>query len=74
MVPIGAGAASILLGPQMVQPGFAEEGYSDSHFRCLFAFLLRIAIAFLSAAPGIGAQSARFRLLTGTVVVGGIAD
>ena len=70
LVPIGAGAAGVLLGPAMVDAGAAPAG-ADSHYRYLSGLLLGIGIAFATTIPDIERRSMRFRLLTGIVVIGG---
>jgi hypothetical protein len=71
LVPIGAGAAGILLGPAMIDAGTVPAG-ADSHYRYLSGLLLGIGIAFATAIPDIERRTARVRLLTGIVVVGGL--
>jgi Domain of unknown function (DUF4345) len=72
LVPIGAGAAGVLLGPAMM--GRAAGGSADleSHFRYLSGLLLAIGIGYVSTIPNIEKRGDRFRLLTGIVVVGGV--
>jgi uncharacterized membrane protein YfcA len=70
LVPIGAGAAGIMLGPAMVDAGAVPAG-ADSHYRYLSGLLLGIGIAFATTIPNIERHTVRFRLLTGIVAVGG---
>jgi hypothetical protein len=70
LVPIGAGAAGIILGPAMVDAGAVPAG-ADSHYRYLSGLLLGIGIAFATTIPDIERHTVCFRLLTGIVVVGG---
>jgi hypothetical protein len=70
LVPIGAGAAGIMVGPAMVDAGAVPAG-ADSHYRYLSGLLLGIGIAFATTIPDIERHATRFRLLTGIVVVGG---
>jgi hypothetical protein len=72
IVPIGAGAAGMLLGPPMVDPGAVGPGDLDSHFRFLSGLLLAIGLGYASTVPSIETQGARFWLLTGIVVMGGL--
>ena len=72
LVPIGAGAAGILLGPRMLASGPFGPGDLDSHFRYLSGLLLAIGIGYASTVPRIEARGGRFRLLTFIVVLGGI--
>jgi hypothetical protein len=71
LVPIGGGAAGIILGPEMVGAGQVPLG-ADSHYRYLSGLLLGIGIAFASTIPAIERRTARFRLLTAIVVIGGL--
>jgi hypothetical protein len=70
LVPVGAGAAGVVLGPAMVDAGVVPVG-ADSHYRYLSGLLLGIGIAFATTIPDIERHTMRFRLLTGIVVVGG---
>lgn len=72
LVPISAGAAGVLLGPRLVGSGLLPAADLDSHFRYLSGLLLAIGIGYASSIPRIEAHGARFRLLTGLVVVGGL--
>jgi hypothetical protein len=71
VVPIGAGAAGVLLGPAMIGPDRAAGGDLDSHFRYLSGLLLAIGFAYVSTIPRIETHERRFRWLTFIVVVGG---
>ena len=71
LVPISAGAAGVLLGPRMVEFGLLPASDLDSHFRYLSGLLLAIGFGFAATIPRIEVHGARFRLLTGVVVVGG---
>jgi hypothetical protein len=71
-VPILAGLAGILLGPGMVEaPGIASMSM-DSHFRYLSGLLMGIGFGFLSCISRIESKTARFQLLTGIVILGGL--
>lgn len=70
-VPVSAGLAGVLLGPRLAGDGFAPVPL-ESHFRYLSGLLLAIGIGFWSTIPAITRRSARFRLLTALVVVGGL--
>ena len=71
IVPVAAGTAGILLGPEFVD---AVVGVgADSHFRYLSGLLLGIGIGFWSTIPRIEANGERFRLLALVVVAGGLA-
>ena len=71
LVPLGAGAAGVVLGPAMVGAGGVPAG-ADSHYRYLSGLLLGIGIAFATTIPDIERRTMRFRLLTGLVVIGGV--
>ena len=70
VVPIVGGGYGVLRGLSMLD--LAGTGGADSHFRYLSGLLLGIGIGFLSTVPRIEAHSARFRLLAGIVVIGGL--
>jgi hypothetical protein len=72
LVPIGAGAAGMLLGPSMIESGAVGSADLDSHFRYLSGLLLAVGLGFASTVPRIEMQTGRFWLLTGIVVLGGI--
>jgi hypothetical protein len=72
VVPIGAGAAGMLMGPRMLDDGVLGSGDLDSHFRYLSGLLLAIGLGYASTVPRIETHGRRFRLLTGIVIVGGI--
>src|ERR1700722_17571679 len=71
LVPVSAGAGGILLGPAMVDAGAVPLG-EDSRYSYLSGLLLGIGIAFATTIPHIERRTARFRLLTGIVMVGGL--
>jgi hypothetical protein len=71
LVPIGAGAAGVLLGPRLMGP-IGASGDLDSHFRYLSGLLLAIGLGFASTIPRIETHGDRFRMLTGIVVTGGL--
>jgi hypothetical protein len=73
LVPIGAGAAGVLLGPRMLGAGIAGSGDLDSHFRYLSGLLLGIGLAYASTIPRVETHGGRFRLLTCIVLTGGLA-
>ncbi|MDO9502404.1 DUF4345 domain-containing protein [Falsiroseomonas sp.] len=76
-VPVFAGTAGLVLGPGMASGGaFAAAPWDaalDSHFRYLSGLLLGIGLGFWSTIPALPARTARFRLLTAIVVLGGLA-
>jgi hypothetical protein len=71
LIPISAGLAGILLGPAMVDATAVPVG-ADSHYRYLSGLLLGIGIGFATTIPRIERRTARFRLLTAIVVIGGL--
>ena len=72
VVPIGAGSAGIVLGPQMLGSAAVASGDLDSHFRYLSGLLLGIGLGYASTVPRIEQHGRRFRLLSWLVVVGGL--
>jgi len=76
LVPVGAGLWGALLGAGFVTEGVdaSLEGRSlDSHVRYLSGLLLGIGLGFWHAVPSIERRTGRARLLTGLVVIGGLA-
>ncbi len=73
LVPILAGAAGVMRGLAAFAPGLAPSLDGDSHVRYLSGLLLAIGLGFLSTVPSIEVQGDRFRLLTGLVLIGGLA-
>ncbi|HEV7369423.1 DUF4345 domain-containing protein [Arenibaculum sp.] len=72
IVPIGAGAAGVVLGPGLVGTD-APDADLDSHFRYLSGLLLAIGLTFLSTVPEIERRTRRFRLAAALVFCGGLA-
>ena len=73
IVPLAAGGAGVLLGPEMIGRGVAATPDLDSHFRYLSGLLLGIGIAFLATLPKIERRVTLFRTLGLVVVAGGLA-
>lgn len=75
LVPVGAGLLGVFLG----SAGFGEavRGYDhpslDSHVRYLSGLLLGVGLAFWASVARPEAHTARFRLLTAIVFLGGLA-
>ena len=74
LVPLGAGLVGASRGPAMVAADVAGA-YPDleSHFRYLSGLLLGIGIAFALSIPTIERRSELFMILSGAVVIGGLA-
>jgi hypothetical protein len=70
-VPVVAGLLGVTFGTSSVADGIVGVSM-DSHFRYLSGLLLAIGLGFWSTVPGIETKTARFRMLTGLVVVGGL--
>jgi hypothetical protein len=70
LVPIIAGGMGVLLGPGMFGINTAM-GAADSHYRYLSGLLFGIGILFLTTVPRIETSTARFRLLSIIVILGG---
>lgn len=77
LVPVSAGLAGVLLGTAMFAPLLAAmpsaEAAADSHIRYLSGLLLGLGLGFWSTLPDPARHTARFRLLTAIVVLGGLA-
>jgi hypothetical protein len=70
IVPVVGGGYGVLRGLAML--GIGGGIGADSHFRYLSGLLLGIGIGFLTTVPRIETHAARFRLLAGIVVIGGL--
>lgn len=73
LIPVGAGLAGVLLGPEFAAAAAIADISLDSHFRYLSGLLLGIGFAFWSTIPAIERHAGRFRLLTLIVFIGGLA-
>jgi hypothetical protein len=73
LVPILAGLAGIAGGLGVLDRHLAQSLNGDSHLRYLSGLLLAIGLGYWSTLPRIEAQGDRFRLLTGLVLIGGLA-
>ena len=75
IVPVTAGAAGMAMGLAFVDDHglLAADIAADSHFRYLSGLLLAIGCAFWATIPDIERHTGRIRMLTGIVVVGGLA-
>jgi hypothetical protein len=71
LVPVGAGLWGVIFGPSMMN-GDPIDVSLDSYFRYLSGLLLAVGLGFWSTVPAIETKSARFRMLTGLVVIGGL--
>lgn len=71
LIPVGAGLAGVIIGPQMVDTGIVGVS-AGSHYRYLSGLLFAIGLGFWSTIPSIEDQTGRFRLLAVIVFVGGL--
>jgi hypothetical protein len=69
-IPISAGLYGALAGAAISGDVLSVSG--DSHMRYLSGVLFAIGVGFLSTVPRIERSAARFRLLTGIVLTGGV--
>ena len=67
LLPVSAGLWDIAHGLS------GSVGWADNHHRYLSGLLLAIGLGFWSAIPEIETRTARMRLLTTLVVIGGLA-
>jgi hypothetical protein len=72
LVPIAAGAAGVIDGPNFLGASIVDSPGLDDHFRYLSGLLLGIGLAYLSAVGKIEQRKSRFLLLGGIVVLGGV--
>ena len=70
-VPVGAGLQGALLGANMTGEGTPGPSL-DSHVRYLSGLLFGIGLAYWEAIPTIEKRTARMRLLTAIVALGGL--
>jgi hypothetical protein len=73
LVPISAGAAGVVGGPAFLGLERPWPADLDSHFRYLSGLFLAMGLGFWSCVPAIERRGARFRLLGGLVILGGLA-
>ena len=77
LVPITAGFAGMQAGSAMIDaappPGSLAQLSLDSHVRYLSGLLFGIGLVFWASIPWIETATPTFRLLTGIVVIGGLA-
>lgn len=66
IVPVAGGLSGAIFGVGGV------SAWSADHYRYLSGLLLAIGLGFWSTVPNIERHVARFRLLTGLVVIGGL--
>lgn len=73
LVPVLAGGAGVASGLSLfgVRANLPLGG--DSHVRYLSGLILGVGLGFWSTVPRIEIQGARFRALTGVVLIGGLA-
>ncbi len=73
IVPVSAGLAGAVLGLDMLAGSNMADISLASHFQYLSGILLGIGLGFWSCIISIERKSARFMLLVGLVVAGGLA-
>jgi hypothetical protein len=69
-IPVATGLYGVLFGQALT--GDAVSLSAESHFRFMSGLLLGIGLLFWSTLPGIEEKTARFRLLTLLVAIGGL--
>ncbi|WP_284946043.1 DUF4345 domain-containing protein [Acidisoma cladoniae] len=72
IVPVAAGLSGMIRGAAMLGGDPVANLTLDSHLRYLSGLLLAIGLGFWSTLPAIEHRTARFRLLTAIVVIGGL--
>jgi hypothetical protein len=72
LVPIIAGAAGVLTGPEMIKGVATGSPDLDSHFRYLSGLLLGIGFGFAVCVVNLERRAALFRALAFIVVLGGL--
>ncbi|HEY0117101.1 MAG TPA: DUF4345 domain-containing protein [Allosphingosinicella sp.] len=72
MVPLLAGLAGMLQGPEMIRGMSGVPADLDSHYRYLSGLLCGIGLGFLSCIGAVEERGRRFQLLGAIVLVGGL--
>jgi len=73
LVPVMAGAGGVFCGLGALGLKVDLSLAGDSHVRYLSGLILAIGLGFWTTVPRIECQGARFRVLTGLVLIGGLA-
>lgn len=73
LVPLSVGGQSVLHGPGGIGHLRDVPVDLDSHFRYISGIFFGVGVAFVTCIPAIERKGARFRLLGGLVVAGGLA-
>lgn len=74
VVPLATGGFGMAIGPAELRGvGTGAPVDLDSHFRYLSGLLFGIGVGYLSCIPGLETRGKRIRLLSGIVVIGGLA-
>jgi len=71
LVPLGASATGLCIGPSFLRNVTTVPTDLDSHFRYLSSLLLGIALLFVSTIRNIETKTERFRTASFLVVLGG---
>ena len=71
MVPLGAGAAGVILGSALIGDSAMDGRDLDGHFRYLSGLLFGLGVAYALSVPRIEQHGQRFLLLGGIVILGG---
>ena len=74
IVPLVTGGMSIVHGPSWLRGVGAHPPVDlDSHFRYISGIFFATGLGFVSCIPDVERKGARFRLLGGLIVVGGLS-
>ncbi len=73
IVPLVTGGMGIIHGPLWMKGVGAVPVDLDSHFRYMSGIFFGVGLAFCSCVPAVETKGARFRMLGGFVVIGGLA-
>ncbi len=73
LVPLSAGLAGVILGPEFLRATVAPAVDLDSHFRYLSGIFLGVGLTFYATIPGIERKTTLFRWATALVALGGLA-
>ena len=73
LVPLSAGLAGVILGPEFLRGSIAPAVDLDSHFRYLSGIFLGVGLIFYATIPAIERKTTLFRVAAALVALGGLA-
>lgn len=73
LLPLSAGLAGVILGPEFLRGPIAPTVDLDSHFRYLSGIFLGVGLIFYATIPAIERKTTLFRVAAALVALGGLA-